>query len=195
MFGPPRCVVCHRREDWLCTSCWRRARPPREPIAIKGVTSALAAWAYEGGPRSLVLALKLRGLKAAAAPLVQAMVASAREGAIDADLITWVPARSKDRASRGFDHAEVIARGVAAGLGLPAASLLARRGHQVDQVGLDRNQRLANLASAFGAVRGVRGGILLIDDLVTTGATARACADALTGAGAGRVDLLVACRR
>lgn len=143
----------------------------------------------------MVLALKLRGLRAAAAPLVEAMVGSARGGAMDADVITWVPARRKDRAVRGFDHGEVLARAVAARLGLPAAALLARRGHQVDQVGLDRTQRLLNLTSAFAAVRSVGGSILLIDDLVTTGATARACAEALTGAGAGRVDLLVACRR
>lgn len=114
---------------------------------------------------------------------------------MDADVVTWVPARNKDRALRGFDHAEVLARGVGARLGLPAAALLARRGHQLDQVGLDRTQRLLNLTSAFGALRSVGGSILLIDDLVTTGATARACAEALTGAGAGRLDLLVACRR
>lgn len=195
LFGPPRCVLCRKREDWLCASCRSRALPPQEAMAIEDVASAVAPWAYEGGPRRLILALKLRGLKAAATPLIDAMVRSSRLAALDADVVTWVPARSRDRAARGFDHAEVLARGVAARLGLPAASLLARRGHQVDQAGLDRARRLTNLASAFRAPGGVSGRILLIDDLVTTGATARSCAGALTAAGAARIDVLVGCRR
>ncbi len=195
MFGPPRCVVCRRRDDWLCRACRAEARLPKETMAVQGVTHAFAPWAYEGGPRSLILALKLRGLRAASDPLITAMIDRARQARLDADVVTWVPARRKDKAARGFDHAEVIALGVAARLGLPAAALLCRRGHQRDQAGLDRIGRLTNLAGAFTATAPVAGTILLVDDLVTTGATAASCAAALKVAGATRVDLLVACRR
>ena len=164
-------------------------------MAIKDVASAVAPWAYEGGPRSLVLALKLRGLKAAAAPLIDVMVHCSRSAPIDSEIVTWVPARSKDKAARGFDHAEVLARGVAAKLGLSAIPLLARRGHQPDQAGLDRSHRLQNLTSAFVPTTAAAEKVLLIDDLVTTGATATACASSLRCAGAERIDLLVACRR
>ena len=195
MFGPPRCVLCTRREDWLCRSCRSEARPPHEAMVIKDVSSAVAPWAYEGGPRSLILALKLRGLKAAADPLIDAMVRCSRRNGIAADAVTWVPARRRDARARGFDHAEVLARGVAERLGLPAAPLLVRRGHQRDQAGLDRAHRLSNLATAFEARAQTAGSVLLVDDLVTTGATAAACAKALKRAGADRVDLLVGCRR
>ena len=164
-------------------------------MVIPGVTHALAPWAYEGGPRSLILALKLRGLRAAADPLVDAMTRCGRQARLDAEVVTWVPARRRDRASRGFDHAEVLATAVADRLGLPAAASLVRRGHQLDQAGLDRDRRLTNLAQAFEAKRPVSGTVLLIDDLVTTGATGTACAAALSSAGASRVDLLAACRR
>lgn len=195
MFGPPRCVTCRKREDWLCASCAADARPPQESMAIKDVTTALSPWAYEGGPRALVLALKLRGLKQAAAPLIAAMVRCARTNCLDADLVTWVPARAKDRAKRGFDHAEVLARGVAADLGLVAAPVLTRRGHQLDQAGLDRIHRISNLSAAFAATTPLNGTILLVDDLVTTGATAASCAAALKASGARRVDVLAGCRR
>ena len=195
MFGPPRCVVCRKREDWLCACCRAEARPPQEAMAIKDVTRAVAPWAYEGGPRSLVLALKLRGSRTAAEPLIAAMALCARRSGLDADVVTWVPARPKDKAARGFDHAEVLARGVADRLGLPAAPLLARRGVQLDQAGLDKRQRWTNLAGAFTATSRWNGTILLIDDLVTTGATAGSCATVLKAAGAARVELLVACRR
>lgn len=195
MFGPPRCVLCRKREDWLCAVCREQARPPQEAIVIRGVTRALAPWAYEGGPRSLILALKLRGLKTAAGPLIEEMARCATRAAVDAEAVTWVPARARDRTLRGFDHAEVLARGVASRTGVPAVPLLARRGYQADQAGLTRSERLSNLAAAFAARSAPPRSILLIDDLVTTGATAAACTAALKGAGAGRVDLLVACRR
>lgn len=195
MFGPPRCVVCRTRADWLCLSCRAEAGPPQEAMVIKGVERGLAPWAYEGGPRSLILAMKVRGLRGAAGPLIEAMLRSARSGRLDADTVTWVPARRKDKAARGFDHAELLARGVAEGLGLPATPLLGRRGHQLDQVGLDREHRLTNLAKAFEAADPVSGTVLLVDDLVTTGATAACCAGALSAAGAERIDLLAACRR
>ena len=195
LFGPPRCVVCRHRADWLCATCRAAARPPQEDLVIRDVTRAVAPWAYEGGPRSLVLALKLRGLRGAAEPLVDAMVRCSGRSALDPTTITWVPARRRDKARRGFDHAEVLARGVAAGLGGTALPLLERRGHQADQAGLDRAHRLGNLRSAFVAADGVPGSVLLCDDLVTTGATAAACATALRSAGARRVEVLVACRR
>lgn len=194
MFGPPRCVVCRKRQDWLCALCRAKARPPQEPMVIKDVTRAVAPWAYEGGPRSLVLALKLRGSKTAADPLIEAMTECARRTGLAGDAVTWVPARHQDKAERGFDHAEVLARGVAERLGLPAIPLLARRGVQIDQAGLDRRQRSLNLVGAFTTMSRLVNPVLLVDDVLTSGATASSCATVLKAAGATRIDLLVACR-
>lgn len=154
----------------------------------------MARWSYRGAPRSLILALKLQGARSAAAPLAVAVAQECRRAGVGATMVTWVPARAADRRRRGFDHAEVLARGVGSALGLPVVGALARRGQQADQAGLGRDERAANVGGAFVGSRLLDGPILLVDDLVTTGATAAACATALRASGASAVEVAVACR-
>jgi predicted amidophosphoribosyltransferase len=194
LFGPAPCVGCRARAGWLCSACALGSLPPREGVVIKDVGRTYIPWSYEGAPRDLVLALKVRNMRGAAEPLVAAMARSCRAGRVDVDLITWVPTSRRDRARRGFDHAEVLARGVAQRLGIQPCGLLRRRGRQRDQVGLGRDQRRANLAGAFTSARLCGQRVLVADDLVTTGATAESCASALIAAGASSVEVVVACR-
>jgi predicted amidophosphoribosyltransferase len=145
-----------------------------------------------------VLALKLRHLRDAAQPLVEAMVSAFYRHGLGGETVSWVPARRRDIRIRGFDHAEVLARALAQRVGLPAAALLERRGTQRDQSGLGREERSVNLQGAFRAPETLLGPspgrVLLVDDLVTTGATASACSSALRATGVVRVGLLAACR-
>lgn len=198
MLGPAPCASCGRRGAWLCAPCVEAARPPRNDPAPVGIDAVAAGWAYEGGPRSLVLALKLRHLRDAARPLVEAMVRAFYRHGLDAEVVSWVPARRRDLRTRGFDHAEVLARALAERVGLPTVALLERRGSQRDQSGLGREERSRNLHGAFRAretlLRPQPQRVLLVDDLLTTGATATACASALRATGVTRVGLLVACR-
>ena len=194
MLGPPRCAGCGVRSGWLCDGCRERARPANSDVVIKDVTRTVAAFAYEGGPRSLVLALKVRGLRAAAEAMGEALEEACRKARLAPDVVTWVPARRRDISIRGFDHAETLARALARRLGSPCGALLVRRGRQPDQAGLDRARRLVNLQDAFKARESVAGRVLLVDDLVTTGATAAACATALRRGGASEVDLAAVCR-
>lgn len=167
--------------------------PPYGDSAIPNVGRFHCPWRYEGSARDLVLALKLRHQRAAAKPLAAAIVTVTRRDGTEAAMVTWVPARRADRRTRGFDHAEVIARHVAGRLGLPVAGVLARTSARPDQVGLGRAQRWKNLAGAFTS-RPAAGVVLLVDDLVTTGATASACARALRAGGATQVELATPCR-
>ena len=153
----------------------------------------MCAWRYEGAARDLVLALKLRAQRDAAVPLADAVVAELRAAGTEAAVVTWVPTRARDRRARGFDHAEVLARLVAGSLGLPVIGLLRRVDARPDQAGLSAAERRTNLRGAF-ASRPCAGSVLLVDDLVTTGATGSACACALKGAGALWVDLAAPCR-
>ncbi|MGH2820050.1 MAG: ComF family protein, partial [Actinomycetota bacterium] len=96
-------------------------------------------------------------------------------------------------ARRGYDHAEVLARAASARLGMPCMRLLARRRDPPDQTSLGAAQRRRNLSGAFVAFA-CPSPVVLADDLVTTGATASACAAALLAAGVPAVEVLVPCR-
>lgn len=158
--------------------------PPAERV--------IAVWEYAEAPRSLVLDLKLRARRESAGPLVDGLCARALRVGVLADAVTWVPGGRSGVRLRGFDHAEILARGVASRLGLPAARLLAGRSGRRDQTGLDAAERRVNLRDAFIA-RPCSGRWLLVDDVITTGASARACARALRAAGATGVEVLVPC--
>jgi predicted amidophosphoribosyltransferase len=111
---------------------------------------------------------------------------------LTAEVVTWVPGRANENRRRGLDHAEVLAAEVGRALGLPVRPLLIRTGHRPDQSSLGAAERWANLRGAFVAEECPER-VALVDDLVTTGATASACARALRAAGALRVEVLAAC--
>jgi predicted amidophosphoribosyltransferase len=159
---------------------------------VPGSAFAVAAWLYAAAARNLVLELKVGGRRAAACPLGAALAQAIQRLGSCAEVVTWVPGRRRDLRNRGFDHAELLARVVADLLGLDARPLLERRGHRPDQAGLGAAERRANIESAFAA-RKSTSSVLLIDDLVTTGATARACTAALRKGGAARVEVGAAC--
>ena len=190
-----RCCACGTPGPHLCRDCRSSLRPaPAGPLP-DGIDRVVAAWAYEGAARALVLRLKLSARRTAA-PILAAGITSAlaRTGS-RATVVTWVPGHRPDMRARGFDHGELLARTVAARLGLPARALLTRIGSTADQTGLGAAARRANLAGAFGARPGAYGqSVLLVDDVVTTGATAAACASALRAGGASQVDVAAACR-
>ncbi|MFN2490100.1 MAG: ComF family protein [Actinomycetota bacterium] len=191
LLGDLRCLGCRAPGAALCRRCallLRRAGA----AAPDGV---MAVWVYEGTARSLILALKARGSRAAAEPLVEGMWRLALAHGVTAEVVSWVPGRRRDIRRRGFDHGEVLARGVARRLGLPACGLLRRTGARPDQTSLGAAERRANAAGAFRArARSCPARVLLVDDLVTTGATVRSCASVLDVQGAVRVDAVTACR-
>ena len=188
-----RCIVCGSGGSVLCDECAGELVPPLEDAPIPGLSKVIAPWRYEGAARRLILDLKLRALAGASVPLAEAMANEVRAAGSGATTVTWVPGKRADMRRRGFDHAERLARGVSQRIGMPAIPLLERVGKPLDQAGLSATQRHENLRGAFRA-RACSGVILLVDDLVTTGATATACARALKAAGARRVELLAVCR-
>lgn len=192
LLGPARCVGCRRIGSLLCGGCAARVARGTGP-PVRGVGRVLSPWAYDGPARALVLALKLEGLRAAAGPLVAAMVAEAIAGGVEASLVAWVPCRARDRRRRGFDHAEVLGRGVGRALGLQARPLVALARESPDQASLPAAARRRNLVGAFKAAP-TPASVLLVDDVVTTGATVAACASALRAAGCPLVEVLAACR-
>jgi ComF family protein len=194
LVGVYRCFGCGEPGAALCARCEARAHPPVATGRMPWVHAAIAAWEYDDAARALVLALKLEGRRDAAMPLVHAMTATVARSGLLGEVVTWVPGRPSDIRGRGFDHAELLARLVAPRIGLRARPLLFRRRSPPDQTGLSAAQRRRNLVGAFDA-RPCSGRVIVVDDLITTGATARECAAALRTAGAELVELLAACRK
>jgi len=191
MASPHRCAGCGAAKERLCPGCARALESPSVP-RVPGADRVLAAFAYEGAARSLVLDLKLRGDRGAAQPLVTGLVRAVAATGLSADLLTWVPGRPRENRRRGLDHAGILATQLGHALGLPVVPLLRRSAERPDQTSLGAAERWANLQGAFTA-RSCRGVVGLVDDLVTTGATAATCAEALRVAGAAGIEVLAAC--
>ena len=142
---------------------------------------------HEGVLRDLVLLLKFGRHDELAAPLATRLHAAIeRAGWPRLDLVTAVPLSAARRLRRGFNQAALIARPVARDLGVSYRRLLQRR-RGIAQVGRSRAARLRLPAATFRARGGVFGRVLLVDDVFTTGATARACTATLRRAGAAAV--------
>lgn len=155
--------------------------------------SAWSAVAYDGVARALVGALKYRGATGLAGPMAELIAPGARLVAAPAALVP-VPLSRSGRRRRGFNQAELIARELGRRTGLEVADCLHRSAGPA-HAGLARDQRLRD-APAIVACRGVPvpASAILVDDVFTTGATLDACARALRGAGARRVDCLTFAR-
>ncbi|PWT99978.1 MAG: amidophosphoribosyltransferase [Terriglobia bacterium] len=113
------------------------------------------------------------------------------------DAVVPVPLHWRRRWSRGFNQSELLARGIARRCGAPICGALRRVRHTTTQTGLSNTSRRRNMAGAFATRRpdrilGKR--VLLIDDVMTTGSTASACAAVLRRAGASRVVVLTVAR-
>jgi predicted amidophosphoribosyltransferase len=145
--------------------------------------------AYTGDARRLVQALKYRNGRAVAPALGAAMARLVAQEPVDE--VTWAPTSGVRRRVRGYDQAQVLARAVARQLGVPCRPLLRRRGPSRAQTGRPRADRLAD-APLFTVIRRPRPSVVVVDDVVTTGATLHAACLALLAGGAEHVRAVAA---
>jgi len=188
--APPLCVACRRhagRTEPLCRECRRTLRwLEPDPSPASGV-AAWAPLAYEGPARAMVAALKFGGALALAGAMATQMAANAPSGWLESPSsgLVPVPLHPARRRRRGFNQAERLAVELAARSGRPVEDCLERAGPSTNQVGRGREERSVAIA---GAVR-IRAAeqpppvAVLVDDVITTGATLAACAKALRRAG------------
>jgi ComF family protein len=187
---PPWCARCGdalaSAALALCTRC--AADPPDFAVAR-------SAGRYEGSLRAIVHALKYGKCRAIAPRLAAAMQGAGAELLEAAGAVVPVPLHPWRRVSRGFNQADDLARL----LGKPVARVLRRRRHGPPQASLPASRRALSVRDAFGlklgAARLVRGrALLVVDDVMTTGATMNACSRVLLDAGARAVYALTAAR-
>ena len=178
-------------EDHLCGNCLA------QPWAF---TRARAVGIYDESLKGAIQALKFNAMVQLAVPLGRVLYRTFREywSAGDIDLIAPVPLHQRRFQRRGFNQAYLLISGWReVGNALIVRDLLVRHRETMPQTGLDRRQRRANIRHAFSMRRpGQSAGrrVLLVDDVLTTGATADACAQALLQDGASRVDVLTLAR-
>ncbi len=156
------------------------------------IDSARAPFLYAGPARAAILRLKFSGWRAVADALAAAMLAVARPSSVDA--VTWVPLARRRMADRGYDQSRALAAAIARGLGVPMLPLLRRSVATAPQARRRAAIRRDAMRGAFVATGRAPLSVALIDDVLTTGATASACADALRGSGTRRVHLVTAAR-
>jgi ComF family protein len=212
---PPMCGVCRAGGSFLCDACRRRlpeAAPPRcsrcwrqmpspaicRDCARSPLDGAWAPFVFAADARTLVHALKYDSLHALAEPMAELLAASLVERTRPAglDLVVPVPLHFRRRLPRGFNQSELLARGVAAraGIELDTRSLRRVRNTRSQLQAGDRAGRERNVRAAFRCGTDLRGRhVLLVDDVLTTGATLRECAATLKAAGAASVYGLAFC--
>ncbi|WP_246479860.1 ComF family protein [Kaustia mangrovi] len=215
----PLCAQPVWQADGLCAACWGELRHIDTPVCDRlglpfaydpgeGIYSAAAlarppvfararaAVAFDDVSRRLVHALKYHDRHEVARLMARLMARAGRELVAEADVIAPVPLHRMRLWQRRYNQSALLAREIARGTGLTFRPGLLRRVKATRaQVGLDHRKRRQNVRSAFAvpdemvpAVAGAR--VLVVDDVLTTGATADSCATACLKAGAAAVDIV-----
>lgn len=198
MLLPSYCSICEDPGPSPCAGCVAglvRATPvpPPPPPGLVWCRSLLE---LEGGGRELVARLKYRNARSSLRWLAEGMAGLVGDPGRGSGptIVTWAPTTAERRRQRGFDQAELLARGVSRRLRLPCRRLLKRRPgpHQTGR-SLQERRHGVDFAPTIRALPGDVA-VLVIDDVVTSGSTLSAAARSLRNAGAGRVYGLTAAR-
>ena len=191
---PPKCVLCGellgKEETDLCKQC-RVEAPyyPNHKRKLQFLDSFTAVWYYEGNVRRSLLRYKFynaRSLSRGYGRLLAEKIR--RENLYGFDCITWVPVSARRKRERGYDQVELLVKVVGKELARDPVPLLKKVRHNRPQSGISGvKERRANALDAYRvinpeAIAGKR--ILLLDDIITTGATAGECAKVLRKHGA-----------
>jgi len=194
---PPKCVLCRelleKEETDLCRSCRTTAsRWISHRQKIRFVDDFTAVWYYEDHVRESLLRYKFSNARSYADAYGR-MVAMQVQRNLPEDiaLVTWVPIGPKRKRKRGYDQCELLAQAVGKELELPVRKLLHKaRDNKVQSSLTDAAQRRANVLGVYSLLDtdGIEDKkILLLDDIITTGATVSEAARMLQGAGVKKV--------
>ena len=213
---PAECLLCHEpagsNDPLICDLCRRRWRPVLAPWCERcgqpkvddlpcrlcadwpaALTRARSAVWLDENARQAVHALKYSGWWRVTAQLAQVM--TGLEPLAERVILVPVPLAPKREAIRGYNQAERLAQALAERTGLEVgAAALARRRETPTQTKLTPEMRRANVAGAFRGAWIEGKVVVLVDDVLTTGATLGACAEALVAAGAARVEAVTFAR-
>lgn len=201
---PTKCTFCHKLTggDKVCKSCAGKL-----PLTPKGaqvqkfpfISACVSPLYYEGNVRESLLRFKFGHLSAYADVYARYMAKCIDENQISCDIITWVPLSRKRLRERGYDQAKLMADELSRLCGISCCRLLKKTRNNPAQSGTgSAEKRRANVSGVYTAVdtEKIRGkSILIVDDIVTTGATLSECGRMLMSAGAGEVKAVTVARK
>lgn len=194
---PPKCILCgkvlEKEESDLCHGCRAEIFDcPKPKRVIPFIESWLSLWYYEGNVRHSLLRYKFYGQRSYAAVYGRLLAMKLLRDLPDTfDILTYTPISTLRRFSRGYDQVELIAKSIAAELGVEVVPTLKKIRHNPPQSGITgAAHRRANVLGVYRAVNPERFAgkrVLLLDDIITTGSTVSECARVLLTAGAKEV--------
>ncbi len=197
---PPKCVFCgrllHSGETDLCGKC-RHSLPTFDGSVKRGkfYRQCWPVYTYEGAVVESIHRFKFSGMQQYAAAYGRLIAAMLLRCRVEFDVLTWVPISAKRRRRRGYDQSRLIAKTVAGELKVPCVRTLEKyRDNKPQSRQKNAARRETNVLNAYRSVHpenfaGKR--VLLIDDIITTGATLTECSKILKIAGAGEVECAV----
>ena len=199
---PPRCGGCDRRDTLFCDECRGQVLPPIQGShGVRGVRSLVCAGEFSGPLRTTIHNFKYESDRRLSEPLADLLHNALRSSiawkslSSSPPLLVPVPLHPAKEKARGYNQSLLLASDLAALTGWPVDRGLKRTKETDSQVGLDMEKRRENVRDAFAWQGEIAPqGVLLIDDVCTTGATLSECALALTEAGTGRVYVATVAR-
>ena len=204
LFYPRRCVFCRRLtrgEDRICPLC-ARSLPETKTAACQHfpqLEKCCSPLFYVDDVRSSLLRYKFGGASFYADVYGEYLLKCIDENAISCDSITWVPLSRRRLRRRGYDQARLLAESLAERSGHPCQMLLRKvRNNPAQSRTGSAEKRKKNVQGVYEALDGIElkgKRILLVDDIVTTGATLSECARVLKAAGAAQVRAVTLARR
>ena len=212
------CIICGSLHcepyHSLCANCLKELRPLDGPFCprcgkpgwafecphctdlnLGGISQARAAFPYKGPAGTLIRALKYNGVRAAVPYLSCGLNNVFPSFTCTFDAMVPIPLHYLRQRERGFNQAQILAESIMIATGLPIWSPVVRTRYTSAQAKRKGQERRSNMIGAFRATQPLSGhSLLLVDDVLTTGSTAAACASALIEAGAQNVGLLCCAR-
>ncbi|MBS5824999.1 MAG: ComF family protein [Clostridium argentinense] len=195
-----QCIICksYTKDKIICNNCENKIKFINKSFyIIKGNRryKCYIVSKYDDVVKKLVLSLKYSNNYLAAELLGNYIGDLVEKEKLKVDIITFVPISKKVRKKRGYNQAKLLAEAVSSKINKPCLDLLEKFKETKDQIGLDKEERWSNVCNCFKfneklCIEGKN--ILLIDDVITTGATAINCVNLLKKSGAGKVYILTA---
>lgn len=203
LIAPDECKYCHKEGQAICKNCFAEHIAIRSPACFwcntltqdgltcarckrkTAITGATVQFRLQDNLRECIFELKYYGNQSLANMFAEQISLNSKQQ--DYDLVTYVPATGNSYRKRGYNQAQLLAKAIAKRYDIPCRELLLRTQH-IDQIGLSRSERLLAVQDNFIAKGNYKGkSILLVDDVITTGATLNECALQLKKVGAKQV--------